>query len=60
MNSEKKPQDEEIPEEESWIYKDKETLEAIKRGLEQAARGEGKYLGSFAKYAEEDLEDSDE
>lgn len=43
-----------IPAHEAWIFEDKKILASVKRGLKQAAQGKAKYVGSFAKYAEED------
>lgn len=37
-----------IPLEEQWLYKDKEALADVERGL---AQNKATYLGSFAKYA---------
>jgi len=42
-----------IPKRELWLWRDQEALEAVKRGLEQSARGEVKSLGSFAAFAED-------
>lgn len=43
-----------VPASEAWIYQNPERIASIKRGLEQAAKGQRKSLGSFAKYLEED------
>ena len=39
---------------EVWLYKNKEALEAVKKGLEQSASGKTKKRGSFKKYTEEE------
>jgi hypothetical protein len=41
----------EIPAGEAWLWKNKTALASVQRGLAQAAKGPGKYLGSFAKHA---------
>jgi hypothetical protein len=46
-----------IPKRELWLWENKEALAAVKEGLEQSARGEGKYIGSFAQYANDEVED---
>ncbi len=46
-----------IPEREKWLWDNHEALGAVKEGLEQSARGETKFLGSFSQYAEDEIED---
>lgn len=46
----------EIPAKEAWLYKNKEALASVMKGLEESAEGKTKSLGSFAKYADEDDE----
>ena len=42
-----------IPADEAWLFENPATLASVRRGLEQAARGETYNLGDFAKYAKE-------
>lgn len=46
----------EIPAREKWLFENSTALEAVKTGLAQAAKGKTRTLGSFACYADEDLE----
>lgn len=41
----------------NWLEKCPEAMASVKRGLAQSAQGCGEYLGSFAEYAELDVED---
>ncbi len=43
-------------EREAWLYDDREALDSVRRGLEQSARGETHDLGSFAQYADAEVE----
>ncbi len=43
----------EIPASEKWLYTNKEALEKVKKGLQDAASGKTKTLGSFSKYKDE-------
>lgn len=44
----------EVPAKEAWLYKNKEALASVAKGLEESAAGKTKSLGSFAKYLNED------
>ncbi len=46
----------EIPAREKWLFDNPQALEAVKAGLAQAASGETRSLGSFAQYADADIE----
>ncbi|HLG19503.1 MAG TPA: hypothetical protein VI895_06765 [Bdellovibrionota bacterium] len=41
---------------EQWLFRNKEALARVKRGLEDSESGKTKSLGSFAKYAQDDEE----
>jgi hypothetical protein len=47
-----------IPEtDDHWLESCPEAKASVERGLAQAAEGRGKYLGSFAEYADLEIED---
>ncbi|MEX0914457.1 MAG: hypothetical protein WD397_04645 [Wenzhouxiangellaceae bacterium] len=46
----------EIPAREKWLFDNEVALGAVKAGLEQAAAGQTRPLGSFARYADEDID----
>lgn len=46
-----------IPKRELWLWQNQEAMSAVREGLEQSARGEVEYLGSFAEYAEDEVGD---
>jgi hypothetical protein len=45
------------PNREQWLWENPEALATVRTGLNQAAQGETKSLGSFAQYANLDIED---
>jgi hypothetical protein len=46
----------EIPERERWLYRNPAALAAVEEGLRDVAAGRTVSLGSFAQYADDDLE----
>lgn len=46
----------EIPAREHWLYKNPAALAMVEEGLRQSARGETVYRGSFAKYANDEID----
>lgn len=48
---------EKIPEEQQWLWQNPESLGMVLRGIEQAAKGEVHDLGSFAEYADVEIDD---
>ncbi len=45
-----------IPKRELWLWENEKAMNAVKEGLEQSAKGETEYIGSFAQYAEDEDE----
>lgn len=46
----------EIPAREKWLLENAAALGAVKAGLAEAAEGKTRSLGSFAEYADEDID----
>lgn len=46
----------EIPASEKWLFDNKPALAAVKKGLSQAAAGRIKSLGSFARFANDEID----
>lgn len=46
-----------IPEQEFWLWQNTSALAAVRRGIEQADQNEVHDLGSFAQYADLEVED---
>jgi hypothetical protein len=44
----------EVPAAEAWLFKNKDALQSVRRGIEQAERGELQVLGSFASFADDE------
>lgn len=46
----------EIPAREKWLFENASALAAVRVGLAEAAQSDTRSLGSFAQYADEDIE----
>ena len=47
----------EIPARERWLYKNPEALKMVLQGIKESGEGKGRFRGSFAKYANDDLDE---
>ena len=48
---------EDIPQEEQWLWQEPTAWASLERGLRQAEAGKGRSLGSFAQYADLEIDD---
>lgn len=46
-----------VPERELWFWNNPDAIAAVRQGMQQAAQGEMHDLGSFAQYADLEVED---
>jgi len=46
----------EIPAREKWLFDNEAAVGAVKTGLKNAAAGQTRSLGSFARYSDEDID----
>jgi hypothetical protein len=42
---------------EQWLWKNSEALAMVRRGIQEASEGKGRSLGSFAQYADLEIDD---
>ena len=45
-----------VPMHEAWLYRNPEALKTVLKGLQEAREGKTTKLGSFAKYADDDID----
>lgn len=45
---------EDIPREEEWLFLNSAAITSVLTGIEQAERGEGKFMGSFSEFDEDE------
>lgn len=48
---------EHLPEREQWLWQNEVALNSVQRGVTQVATGERQHLGSFAQYADLEIDD---
>lgn len=46
-----------VPEQERWLWQNSTAIAAVQRGIEQVRAGDRHSLGSFAQYADLEIED---
>ena len=46
-----------VPPEELWLWQNRQALDMVVQGRQEAGRGDTSDLGSFAQYADLDIED---
>ena len=46
----------ELPVEEQWLWRNKEALKAVMRGIRQAEAGQTAYVGSFSEFADDEID----
>ncbi|KYC37510.1 hypothetical protein WA1_45675 [Scytonema hofmannii PCC 7110] len=48
---------EKIPEDQRWLWQNSKALAMVLQGLQEATEGKGRSLGSFAQYADLEIDD---
>ena len=48
-----------VHEREAWFYRNPEAQAMVQEGIRQSRSGKGKYLGSFAGFADNEIDDED-
>ena len=49
-----------VHEREAWLFQNPEALAMVMQGIAESKAGKGKYLGSFAQYADIDIDADDD